>query len=95
MLRTKEPLSLCCPFRFVFNQALLHVLHHQGSQPRNGMRMPILPILQQEVRHEDQATCPRSQDLQVMEPGHPISGEGNGNPLHYSGLENPMDGGAW
>ena len=23
------------------------------------------------------------------------SGEGNGNPLQYSGLENPMDGGAW
>ena len=23
------------------------------------------------------------------------SGEGNGNPLHYSCLENPMDGGAW
>ena len=23
------------------------------------------------------------------------SGEGNGNPLEYSGLENPMDGGAW
>ena len=22
-------------------------------------------------------------------------GEGNGNPLNYSGLENPMDGGAW
>ena len=22
-------------------------------------------------------------------------GEGNGNPLHYSRLENPMDGGAW
>ena len=22
-------------------------------------------------------------------------GEGNGNPLQYSGLENPMDGGAW
>ena len=22
-------------------------------------------------------------------------GEGNGNPLHYSCLENPMDGGAW
>ena len=35
--------------------------------------------------------------------GHPglipglgrASGEGNGNPLQYSGLENPMDGGAW
>ena len=22
-------------------------------------------------------------------------GEGNGNPLHYSRRENPMDGGAW
>jgi len=22
-------------------------------------------------------------------------GEGNGNPLQYSCLENPMDGGAW
>ena len=22
-------------------------------------------------------------------------GEGNGNPMHYSCLENPMDGGAW
>ena len=35
--------------------------------------------------------------------GHPGSipgpgtspGEGNGNPLQYSYLENPMDGGAW
>ena len=25
----------------------------------------------------------------------PAWGEGNGNPLHYSCLENPMDGGAW
>ena len=24
-----------------------------------------------------------------------IFGEGNGTPLHYSCLENPMDGGAW
>ena len=24
-----------------------------------------------------------------------ISGEGNGTPLQYSWLENPMDGGAW
>ena len=24
-----------------------------------------------------------------------ILGEGNGNPLRYSCLENPMDGGAW
>ena len=25
----------------------------------------------------------------------PVLGEGNGNPFHYSCLENPMDGGAW
>ena len=24
-----------------------------------------------------------------------LSGEGNGTPLQYSRLENPMDGGAW
>ena len=24
-----------------------------------------------------------------------VSGEGNGTPLQYSCLENPMDGGAW
>ena len=24
-----------------------------------------------------------------------MSGEGNGNPLQYSCLENPMEGGAW
>ena len=26
---------------------------------------------------------------------HPPPGEGNGTPLQYSCLENPMDGGAW
>ena len=25
----------------------------------------------------------------------PFVGEGNGNPLQYASLENPMDGGAW
>ena len=25
----------------------------------------------------------------------PLNGEGNGTPLQYSCLENPMDGGAW
>ena len=28
-------------------------------------------------------------------PGSGRSGEGNGNPLQYSGLGNPMDRGAW
>ena len=26
---------------------------------------------------------------------YPSIGEGNGTPLQYAGLENPMDGGAW
>ena len=26
---------------------------------------------------------------------HPVNGEGNGNPLQYSCLKNPMDRGAW
>ena len=31
----------------------------------------------------------------VMPSNHLILGEGNGNPLQYSCLENRMDGGAW
>ena len=34
----------------------------------------------------DQSSIPASESS---------SGEGNGNPLQYSCLENPMDGGAW
>ena len=32
---------------------------------------------------------------QVWESLKVFTGEGNGNPLQYSCLENPMDGGAW
>ena len=36
------------------------------------------------------------QEMQVRPLGHEDSpGGGNGNPLQYSGLENPMDRGAW
>ena len=30
-----------------------------------------------------------------LHPAYPSFGEGNGNPLQYSCLKNPMDGGAW
>ena len=30
-----------------------------------------------------------------MSQSHPSTGEGNGTPLQYTCLENPMDGGAW
>ena len=34
-------------------------------------------------------------DLGSIPGGQRSPGEGNGNPLQYSCLENPMDGGAW
>ena len=33
--------------------------------------------------------------LQICNPLMITDGEGNGTPLQYSCLENPMDGGAW
>ena len=39
---------------------------------------------------------PAMQEIRGSIPGLGRSpGEGNGNPLQYSCLENPMDGGAW
>ena len=35
------------------------------------------------------------QNVVIKEQAEAILGEGNGNPLHYSCLENPMDRGAW
>ena len=41
------------------------------------------------------ASACNAEDLGLI-PGLGLSpGEGNGNPLQYSCLENPMDGGAW
>ena len=34
-------------------------------------------------------------DMNLIPGSGRSSGEGNGNPLQYSYLENPMDGGAW
>ena len=33
--------------------------------------------------------------LMIRKPSQTWAGEGNGNPLHCSCLENPRDGGAW
>ena len=38
---------------------------------------------------------PAKQETQVQSLGWEDPGEGNGNPLQYSCLENPMDKGAW
>ena len=34
-------------------------------------------------------------NFQCLPITHGLNGEGNGTPLQYSCLENPMDGGAW
>ena len=38
---------------------------------------------------------PQSPDFVAFADGHAVNEEGNGTPLQYSCLENPMDGGAW
>jgi len=41
-----------------------------------------------------ESTC-NAGDLGLIHRFRRLSGEGNGNPLQYSCLENPMDRGAW
>ena len=42
-----------------------------------------------------QVFCPFFDCVVYLDDIKPHDGEGNGNPLQYSCLENPMDGGAW
>ena len=37
----------------------------------------------------------RNSNTDLCKYTHNLNGEGSGTPLQYSGLENPMDGGAW
>ena len=44
---------------------------------------------------EFKASACNAEDLGSIPGSGRSPGEGNGNPLQYSCLENPMDGGAW
>ena len=44
---------------------------------------------------EDKASAWNVGDLGLIPGSGRSPGEGNGNPLQYSCLENPMEGGAW
>ena len=44
---------------------------------------------------EVKASACNAEDLGLIPGSGRSPGEGNGNPLQYSCLENPMDGGAW
>ena len=39
--------------------------------------------------------CANARDVDLIPGLERSPGEGNGNPLQYSCLENPMEGGAW
>ena len=44
---------------------------------------------------DDKASAYNAGDLGLIPGSGRSPGEGNGNPLQYSCLENPMDGGVW
>jgi len=44
---------------------------------------------------DDRPSAYNAEDLGSIPGSGRSSGEGNGNPLQYFCLENPMDGGAW
>ena len=47
------------------------------------------------VGSDSKASTYDAGDLDLIPGSGTSPGEGNGNPLQYSCLENPMDGGAW
>ena len=62
-----------------------------GTSRQHGTGSPAL-VLPQHLGQTKVLTDPRVQLLGLF---IICSGEGNGNPLQYSCLENPMDGGTW
>ena len=63
---------------------ILYQMSHQGSPGSVG-------IFMKSSVHHSLATSDKQNDLLALQP----VGEGNGTPLQYSCLENPMGGGAW
>ena len=45
--------------------------------------------------NSEERQCQRMFTPTQLHSSHMLAGEGNGTPLQYSCLENPMDGGAW
>ena len=80
-------LTLCDPM--VTNPSLLHLLHWQAGSL--SWYYPICFPGGSEVK----ASACNVGDLGSIPGSGRSPGEGNGNPLRYSCLENPMDRGAW
>ena len=78
----------------------LRVPYGMGAQQEEVLRLWAVPAVMQEWRENPVATCLLCR-MWCLVRGSVLSatrircGEGNGTPLQYSCLENPMDGGAW
>ena len=71
-------------------QRMLKLLHSVLISHASKVMLKILQARLQQYMNQELP------DVQVgFRKGRGTSGEGNGNPLQYSCLENPMDRGAW
>ena len=76
----------------------LYYLNHSGSPNELRLVAKIKPLMQAQVfpgGSEVKASASNARDLGSIPGSGRSPGEGNGNPLQYSCLENPMDRRAW
>ena len=87
-------------FNFIFFLNLKHCISFAKHQNKSTTGIHMLPIPLPSPHHpsrSSQCTSPKH-PVSCIEPGHfslSCIGEGNGNPLQCSCLENPRDGGPW
>ena len=68
---------------------------NEKSKIRTIINIPLCDYRVSLVSQRVKASVCNVGDLGLIPQSGRFSGEGNGNPLQYSSLENPMDGGAW
>ena len=68
---------------------ILHALQCGQKKKKKDKELDIALVVQWLIPHAPNVGGPG------LIPGQGTSGKGNGTPLQYSCLENPMDGGAW
>ena len=66
-----------------------------SSAPYCKIQAQIEESREKSLGHLGKASACKAGDLGSIPGLGRFPGEGNGNPLQYSCLENPMDGGAW
>ena len=95
-----------CPSadEWIRKQWYIHTMEYYSAIKKNTFEsvlmrwMKLEPIIQSEVSQKEKHQYGILLDMTEQLPFHfslSCIGEGNGNPLHCSCLENPRDGGAW